>query len=432
MNSLKITGVEVAKNKLRVDFDCAGLVGRFFTNRLFFSEYDTSIEEVPEAISVIPFLATCCPIVWASRADLFVETVDETFLNALRTVKKSLQNFFPKIGFGGNIYADKIVKFDLNGYSKRMMLFSGGIDSLTTYIRHRPENPILASVHGIDVDLDNHEAWNKVIKSIQCFSSRAKFRLMTIRSNFRKMSDNLMLTSYYKRHIVWDWFGTVMHGLALLGLCAPITYTEKIGKLYIASSISSEFSKPWGSHPDIDNNVRWAGTTVEHDGYELSRQEKIGVIAEYIRKEDPELYIRSCVQSTKGVNCSVCEKCSRTITGLEMVGIDPNRHGYNVNPDTFRLIREKLSSGTFTFDDCEQYMWLDLQRHGDLDRDFPHSEAKDLVKWLLTVDIEKIKPKSHMSEYIIPYLKYFPDPIFRIMRHAHYGVKYPVGHARPH
>jgi len=131
MNELKIKSVEANGNNLRVHFECNGLVGRFFKNDVFFSKYDTSIDGVPESILVIPFLATCLPVVWASKADLYVETIDEEFLNALKNIKNSFQNFYPKIDFGGNIHIDKILKSSVNGYLKSMMLFSGGVDSLT-------------------------------------------------------------------------------------------------------------------------------------------------------------------------------------------------------------------------------------------------------------------------------------------------------------
>ena len=64
-----------------------------------------------------------------------------------------------------------------------------------------------------------------------------------------------------------------MHGLAFLGLCAPLTYVAKIGKLYLASTYTEDFSEPWGSHPDIDNKFRRQGKSNLNDGYELSRQE---------------------------------------------------------------------------------------------------------------------------------------------------------------
>lgn len=238
-----------------------------------------------------------------------------------------------------------------------------------------------------------------------------------------------MLNSYYGRYVTGSWWGGVKHGLALLGLCAPITYTEEINKLYIASSFTKLFSYPWGSHPDIDNNVKWAGTKAEHDGYELSRQDKIEVIADYIRKEYPDLYIRSCWASDKGLNCSKCEKCSRTITGLELAGSDPNNHGYIVNADTFKVIKKKLLSG-WPIGEDEEYMWQDLQSHCDLDKDFPHLEAKKLATWLLDINIEELKHKSskktslHKFEQICMfYLKYFPDPLPKIIEYLYLSLR---------
>lgn len=164
INKLIITSVEATNNRLRVHFDCTGQIKRFFKKNLFFSEYDTSIEEIPDAILVIPFLATSCPIVWANQAEIYVETVDETFLHALKNIRKVLQNFYPRVRFYGDIHVDNIVKPHVDVHSTSMMLFSGGVDSLTTFIRHRTENPTLVCVHGADVDFDNDEAWNTVVK----------------------------------------------------------------------------------------------------------------------------------------------------------------------------------------------------------------------------------------------------------------------------
>lgn len=216
-----------------------------------------------------------------------------------------------------------------------------------------------------------------------------------------------------------------MHGLALLGLCAPITYIDKVGTLYIAASFSTEYSEPWGSHPDIDNNVRWTGTTVVHDGITLSRQEKMRVIDKYIKTQDPELYIRSCYKSDSGDNCSRCEKCSRTILGLEMAGIDPNEHGYDVNANTFASIREKLSSGIWKFEEDNQFYWENILHHAYLDRDPPHPEAKALINWLHRVEVETIKLKSQQIHssllkniifFYRPYCRYIPDLPLRIIK----------------
>ena len=420
--------IEASGNRLRVHFHCTGDIKRFFTNNVFSVEYDTSIESVPESILVIPFLATVCPIAWADHANVCVGTICETFLHSLKDVRKSLQDLYPTVGFTGNIDASNVVKPYVDHRLKSMMLFSGGVDSLATYVRHQTETPILVTMHGADVDLDNYKAWKTVMNILHSFSRKTKSKLMTVRSNFTRIKNDLMLGSYHK-HIGQDWWGKVMHGLASLGLCAPITYLENAGTLYIAAGATKDYKGPSGSLPSIDGKVRWAGTKAVHDGYDLSRQEKVELIAEYIRKADPQLYIRSCYRSHTGDNCSQCEKCSRTIVGLELAGIDPNEHGFHVTGGTFASIKEKLSSGAWHFAQGEQFQWEILQRHAYLDRDFPHSEARHLLQWLKNVDIEVFRSKSEQirsrhleSRYIVPYRRYVPDPLFKVLRYLYRSI----------
>ncbi len=331
---------------------------------MFFAEYNTSIEGVPEAVLVIPCLGTVCPVAWANQADVYVDTIDETFLHALPKVKRTLQQFYPKIRFRGNIHAKNIIKSDVTNNSKSMMLFSGGLDSLTTYVRHKTEKPILVSIHGTDLHSDNFEAWNTLVDSLKAFSNKTDSKLMLIRSNFRSVVHDLLLNVSYDRYVPVSWYYGVSHGLALLSLCAPIAFKEKVGKLYIASSDDEDHLMPLGSHPDIDNNVEWTGTKVVHDGCELTRQDKIGVIADYIKTEG-RLYIRFCFQLNQGDNCSRCEKCGRTIVGLELDGIDPNECGYVVKADTFPWIKQNLMDGKWLTDD-NLYLWEDIQRYARL------------------------------------------------------------------
>jgi len=308
-------------------------------------EYDTSIEDVPESILIVPFLGTVCPVAWINKADVYVDTIDETYLHTLPKVKRTLQHFYPRMRFCGEIHAKNVVKPDVQVHSKNMMLFSGGIDSMTTYIRHQTENPVLASIHGADVPLANREAWSTLVGSLKAFSDKTGSKLSPIRSNFMSMLHALILNVCYARYVPVSWYYGVGHGLALLSLCAPIAFKEKIAKFYIASSQTKDDSSPLGSHPDIDNNVEWTGTKVVHDAYELTRQDKIKVLADYIKTTGHNMCVRSCWDPNRGDNCSRCEKCSRTIIGLELEGIDPNQCGYVVNADTFSWIKQNLMRG---------------------------------------------------------------------------------------
>ena len=97
MTRLVITSVESIGNRFIVRFSCTGARKKFLKKTVFFAEYNTSIEGVPEAVLVIPFLGTVCPVAWANQADVYVDTIDETFLHSQKL--RGLSNsFIQKLG----------------------------------------------------------------------------------------------------------------------------------------------------------------------------------------------------------------------------------------------------------------------------------------------------------------------------------------------
>jgi hypothetical protein len=431
MNSLTVRNIEASKNLLKIEFECEGPIRKFFSKNTFYVEYNTPVEGTPEAILVIPFLATACPVAWAVGAEIRVQEVDKVFADSLENIKRVFQRFYPRLKFSGILRANNTVELHYVDRPRSMALFSGGVDSVATYIRHQAENPIVVSIHGADIDLSNTAAWDTAIEYVATFSRRNGAELRVVRSNFRSILDKLMLSSY-SEDIGGDWWTRIMHGLALLGLCAPLTYTDHIGKLYIASSYNKEFRKPWASLPEIDNKVKWNGTTVTHDGYELSRQDKIEIVAKFITDCDHTLRVRSCLDPRNGENCNVCEKCSRTIVGLELAGIDPSEHGFNVKTDTFQNISENLTGGKWSFGDDEMYMWSDLKRHADFNRSLSHQEATLFINWLLKTDLNKIKSKRKrrttalLWKIIAPVLKNTPYEFYKIPRNIYRLLERPL------
>jgi hypothetical protein len=427
MARLTVTDVKAVGNRLSVHFECTGALKKFFKQNVFFAEYSTPVEDVPESILVIPFLGTVCPVVWANNATVYVDTVDETFLHALQKVKATLQRFYPKVQFRGEIRVKRIAKPEVAVNSRSMMLFSGGIDSLITYVRHKTEDPILLGIHGQDIPPNDFGAWNTLADAMKAFSDATESRLLTVRSNFRSMLHELLINVCYDRYFHVSWYHSVGHGLILTSLCAPVAFKERVGKLYIASSHNREHTVPIASHPDIDNNVEWSGTKVVHDGYELTRQDKMGVIAGYIKAEGP-LYIRTCFQLDRGDNCSRCEKCCRTILGLEMAGVDPNECGYVVDADTFAWMKQNLLYGKWS-NDSVLFMWEEMQRHASLERVVHKAEAEEFVVWLKNVNFDEIvqRQKENMrirTTLFMKFTKHFPDPLYMFIKRILFKLSY--------
>lgn len=401
MNSLKIKTIKTANNKLEIMFECKGSIKKFFkTNRFYVKYNNCNIENVPEQILTIPFLSAVCTTAWANNTEIQIDTIDETFLHSLEKVSTTLQKFYPKMTFVNIIDTRKIIKTETrNITSPAMMLFSGGIDSLTTFIRHKTETPIIVMIHGSDIPADNFDSWKKRLEYVTKFAKENNLQLRTIQSNFNDIKDTLMFTSYSKL-IGGSWYEKVSHGLELLSLCAPLTYIDNIKKIYIASTHRVQEYIPHGSAPEIIKDVAWNNTNCINDGYELTRQQKIQNIANFIKQNSSNWPIFVC-NSGMGYNCSSssCEKCSRTIIGLELAGINPNKHGFKTYPDMFQEIKENLIHNWNLRPDLLS-IWKDMQEHAEFAEDIPDSAAKELIDFLKKTELKlKVQRKNKKDQF---------------------------------
>ncbi len=415
MADVTVDGVTAADGRLQCEISHSTRLARFFAKDTFVAEYDVDLSGVPESVLVVPVLAHVCPVAWAAGADVGVNRVDARFVDALEDVQTTLCEMYPEFMQGGDLeYGEAVSEPPTHDTDGHGLLFSGGADSTASYVRHRDEDPMLISVHGWVVGVDEEDRWGETRDHIEAFGAERGLETRYVRSNMLQFLDTPMLHAHYKRFLDGSWYSSVGHGLGLLGLCAPLAYREGLGTLYVAATHTDDFDVPWGSHPSIDNHVAWTGTEGEHDGYELSRQEKLELIADYIRTESPDLVLRTCTQDEGGGNCCHCEKCYRTAIGLYLAGVDPNEHGYELRPETYERIRAGFENGEWLLGEDERFMWEDIQRHVDLDREFESPEARAFFEWLASVDVAELMNRGR------------PPLRHRLVRAAARNTPYPV------
>lgn len=372
-------------------------IARFFLEDQLFVEYSIPVSELPKSIQIIPLLSLICPIAWATGADIWLDELDQSFHDVLPKIRDGFRAMYPQMGWHGNV-APKRVKSNTSpvGNAKSATLFSGGLDSVVTYLRKRKEQPYLISIWGADVALDQPATWNNVCRAIEEFRAQSGAGWFSVKSNFRKFINEPALDIYFGDKVN-GWWGGVEHGLILTGLCAPLAHSLGIGRLYIPSSHSA--GTPWikwGSTPEIDNLIRWADTSVEHEAYELDRQDKTAFFADAVRNDGRNYKLRVCwvspqgfrdsKQSSESLNCSVCEKCCRTIIGLLLEGLRPENHGFDFGPDTLPGIKRKLEAGAWgRFNIWGEYIKRRIpERIEMVDREY-----QDFFMWLLRFDIGK-------------------------------------------
>ncbi len=141
------------------------------------------------------------------------------------------------------------------------------------------------------------------------------------------------------------WWGQVQHGMALLGVTAPLTHLLKIDSLFIGSTHTKETQISWGSNPKTDELLKWSNVDITHECYDLSRQEKIKSILEFSKKAKKRIGLRVCYSERReALNCSSCEKCLRTIMGIILEGSDPNSFGFVIDSTFYLKVGSLLKS----------------------------------------------------------------------------------------
>lgn len=201
--------------------------------------------------------------------------------------------------------------------------FSGGVDSFYTLWTHLPENEKIAGyelthcimINGFDndVDLDNKGLFTRLRETYEPMIEGLGLKLIIIRTNLQQF--RLAAIHRYNLHLT---FGVPITACALV-------LGRLLSRFYIPGSFQYSNLIPEGAHPLIDHLLGTECLQIIHDGANVSRVAKTGVIAKW-----PETYsrLRVCFNKLpfnerKGLfeNCCKCEKCIRTMVPLEILGV---------------------------------------------------------------------------------------------------------------
>jgi hypothetical protein len=183
-------------------------------------------------------------------------------------------------------------------------MFSAGVDSFYSLLKHRDRITHLIFMHGHDIPLDEPERYARIAGTVRQVAQAMGKQLIEVSTNLREFSDP---------HAEWaaHYFGAALASVATL--LAP-----QLREVIVPSSCDYAHLVPWGSHPMVD--PLWSTEAVEivHDGCESTRLQKVRRIAELdvVRRT-----LRVCLRDRGEVyNCGACEKCLRTMSSLRAIG----------------------------------------------------------------------------------------------------------------
>ncbi len=195
---------------------------------------------------------------------------------------------------------------------------SGGMDSLAglkcimdTYARSHPGYPHDALLlHGFDIGGviaygAKPHVFERARSAMAPVAADAGLTLLPLTTNIRHLCDDRDLWLNY-------FFGAVL-------AAAAHALAPRINLAWVASSYDIPNLPPCGSHPLLDPAYGSHDLAIRHRDIGLSRMDKLKIIAGW---DVAFQNFRVCLANVADkLNCGRCEKCVRTMLGLEALGL---------------------------------------------------------------------------------------------------------------
>lgn len=385
-NRIILQDVIITGGKIEYKYELSGAISNYFNeDHPLVIEYSENMEEVPQGVAVIPFLTNVLPIVWLSNARILIEEVDQRFFNSIDEFKKGYEQMYPDVKFQGELIAKQVIDYGRPSSGRTAAFFSGGVDSTATLLNRLDDKPDLITIWGADVSHGDVQGWQQVKKEVQVFAVKFGLKALFIKSAFRVFINEVALDRDFARILGAGWWFGVQHGIGLIGHAAPYTYLHNLKTVFIPASFSNNNCEglKCASVPWIDDQVRFVGSSVLHEGFAYNRQDKIRQICQYCRQTNEQILLRVCWESRGGSNCSHCEKCARSIMGIIAEHGDPQQFGFEINSKTLKNIKKQLKHN---WELPPNNFWSDIQSRFIADRE--HWSKVDDINWILTYDFK--------------------------------------------
>lgn len=337
MNKFVIKSVIIDKNRIDYEYDIEGDWRKYFNlTTKFMVEYSENIEGIPAGLACVPIVSNVLLLATLFHAKIYVPALDLEFYNSIPDFMNGFTKMYPQIAF---YFKDCIICDNLvdskngsleHGGSKSLLYFSGGVDAYTSLIRHENEELVLFTVCGADTWYNNVSGFENILEKNKKIAKLHNLSIVSCISNFRKFVNETEITNYIYPLINDNFWHGFQHGLGMFGLSAGYVYLFDLKKIYFASSFcEGDKNYTCGSDPSIDNFVHIGSSKIYHDGFELSRQNKIISLCDYVKKHNQAIKLRVCYSSSTGENCCTCEKCVRTMLGFISEGSNPSEFGFD-------------------------------------------------------------------------------------------------------
>ena len=242
------------------------------------------------------------------------------------------------------------------------LFFSGGIDAFATLRANRLNYPdthpgfIRDGILVFGLEMDDSEKFKHVLEFYGGVAQEAELNLIPVYTNVYlvyRAEDERNDFRFWGDHFQGAAFASIAHALANRYTSVSISASDAIPDLTLMKRVNLW---PYGSHPLLDPQYGSSDLRIRHEGIAWSRLDKTRLVAGW----DVALQnLRVCNQFRRyergELNCGRCEKCVRTMLGLEALGLLERTSVFPVNRLSAELVK---SAGSLSDNPEGSYMEL--------------------------------------------------------------------------
>lgn len=413
MDGVILKKIDVNKTQVEFHFEARGKLKEYFNTDKFFIDYQQDMSDVPKSVLTIPFVASLIPLMWLTDTVMWVEELDRTFYDSVFRIQSAYQRLYNHYPLKGNLVPAKLIENDYTPERESLLLFSGGIDANTTYVRVKDTNPLLFNIQGWYKNRGDQDiAADADIRDISAFAKREDLDFTFAKSNFAVLINTAVFDKNIKKRLGDSWWHGFQHSMAFISIAIPLAYLSKIKRIYIASSVPMGEYVKCASYVTTDGEFKFANVGgCVHDGSELTRQDKVHVLQGYVNSIDRDYPIRVC--SFNDRNCCECDKCFRSILGIVAEGGDVKAYGFYTEKslkEHFESIMEDRAQ-TFNIKGESSLHWPAIKKR--MKENYENIEDKEFVDWFLTYDFEDARKRALKKYYTKNFFKILKRKIFK-------------------
>lgn len=259
--------------------------------------------------------------------------------------------------------------------------FSGGVDSFATLRKNRltvpPGHPryFQDAVIAYGLELDDPLVFDNVLDHLSGVAKQAGIGMIPVYTNVYlpyRQEDAGKKFYFWMKEFHGAALAAIAHALAGRLTNVTIAATDSIPAQRF---LGAKQIGPYGTHPLLDHHFSSTELLIHHDSVELSRFDKIRLIADW----DLALNnLRVCNQYKKNrhgkLNCGRCEKCLRTKLALLALGVLDRVNSFADRDVSVDLMESVLRFTPYSPDEYTKTVY-----HWELLEPLAHAGRDDLV-----------------------------------------------------